>query len=81
MQKKNRVKRIKIAVILLSAVFACGFLGREQTSANKSEAQSQRRFEIVGIDAPLAERTGTDDGAAFAIHFTGNTHGGLEPCG
>ena len=81
MQKNNRVKRIKIAVILLSAVFACSYLGRNQISANLSEAQSQRRFEIVGIDAPLAERAGTDDGAAFAIHFIGNTHGSLEPCG
>jgi hypothetical protein len=81
MHKQNRVKQLKITIILLIAAFACSYLGWEQTSASISGPQSQRRFEIVGIDTPLAERTGTDDGAAFALHFIGNTHGSLDPCG
>jgi hypothetical protein len=35
----------------------------------------------VGDQVPYDERFAPDDGAAFAVHFSGDIHGNLEPCG
>jgi len=43
--------------------------------------ESRRQFELVGISMPFADRAGSDDGAEFAIHFMGDTHGSLDTCG
>ena len=80
MHNQNTTRRIKIAVLLFIAACACWNVTSRQTSASIA-GEPQRRFEIVGIDAPFGERAGTDDGAAFVLHFFGNTHGSLEPCG
>jgi hypothetical protein len=80
MKNKRSMKTLKLAVIAALASFACLQLAWQMTSASGS-GQSGRRFEIVGFEASLDERTGKDDGAAFAIQFIGDTHGGLEPCG
>jgi hypothetical protein len=79
--QSNRVKKLlklaAVAAALVSGLWHSDFRG---TSAAEPQDQ-RRRFEIVGVDAPLDQRAGSDDGAAFVIHLTGDTHGGLEPCG
>lgn len=80
MHNRNAIRRTKIAVMLLVVSFACWNAASRQTAATVT-GEPQRRFEIVGMDTPAADRAGTDDGAAFVIHFFGNTHGSLEPCG
>jgi hypothetical protein len=71
MQASKRQKAVKIAVSLIVVAFATVTLAQ----------QPRRRVEIIGVSVPAAERAGADDGAAFAIHFTGDTHGSLQPCG
>jgi hypothetical protein len=80
MNNKGFMKLLKVAVTLAVAIIACSQSGWQKMSASANE-QPQRRFEIVGVNGSLDERTGADDGAAFAIQFIGDTHGGLEPCG
>jgi hypothetical protein len=41
----------------------------------------ERLFEIVGMSVPLEQRVGVDDGAAFVVHFAGDTRGTLDVCG
>ena len=81
MHNQRAIKKIKLLIILLAATFVCSSLVRQKAQANAEQEQPQRRLEIVGVSVPFAERTGADDGAAFAIHFIGSTHGSLEPCG
>src|SRR5262249_16031785 len=50
-------------------------------SSSNPESQGGRQFELVGISTPFTERAGSNDGAVFAIHFTGDTHGSLDTCG
>ncbi|HXG93106.1 MAG TPA: hypothetical protein VNN73_12190 [Blastocatellia bacterium] len=70
------IKSVKLAAVLLIVAFAFW-----QKTSSAAQEQQARRLEIVGMDIPVAERAGTDDGAAFVVHFIGDTHGGLEPCG
>jgi hypothetical protein len=51
-----------------------------QGRASEQDA-ARKRVEVVPQGTPLAERFGPDDGMSFAIHFSGDTHGSLEPCG
>jgi hypothetical protein len=81
MQNQRAIKRIKLLVILLTATFICSSLVWQKTLATVEQEQPQRRLEVIGVSVPFAERMGTDDGAAFALHFIGSTHGSLEPCG
>lgn len=69
------LKVVAIGVVLLIAALTT-IDGREA-----SAPQDGGRPEFVGMFVPRAERAGSDDGAAFAIHFTGDTHGSLDPCG
>ncbi|HYP29520.1 MAG TPA: hypothetical protein VE262_22605 [Blastocatellia bacterium] len=79
-------KRIKTAALFMAAVFLGSYLPWQRTGASAAEgqaqqAEAQRRFEVVGLGTPLKERTGKDDGASFVVHFVGDIHGSLEPCG
>jgi len=81
MQDQRAIKRIKLLIILSAAGFICSSLAWQETLAIAEQEQPTRRLEVVGVSVPFAERMGTDDGAAFAVHFIGSTHGSLEPCG
>jgi len=50
-------------------------------SAASSQDQSGRLFEMAGMTLPLEQRIGVDDGAAFVVHFSGDTRGTLDACG
>ena len=57
------------------------FLSSSSETGRATEAQAKRLFEIIGMDVPFDQRVGIDDGAVFAIHFGGDTHGNLDTCG
>ena len=80
MQKRNLIKRFKIAIVAFFLITAIVGL-RSGRAASGEQEQPRRPLEFVPITAPLETRAGTDDGAAFAIQFIGSTHGSLEPCG
>ena len=81
MQNQRAIKRIKLLIILFAVGFICSSLAWQKTQATVEQEEPPRRLEIVGVAVPFAERMGTDDGAAFAVHLIGGTHGSLEPCG
>jgi hypothetical protein len=72
----NTIKRIKLAAALLAVSAFCFTFWRGSAQEIK-----RPRPEIIGIGTPMNERIGTDDGAALVVHFSGDIHGGLEPCG
>ena len=74
-QGKLMIKRLKLVAILLVA--GVGVLAQMQTIVGAQE----RLFEIVGMSVPLEQRVGVDDGAAFVVHFAGDTRGTLDVCG
>jgi hypothetical protein len=71
-RRMKTLKVVAIGVVLLIAAL---------TTIDGREVQDGGRPEFVGMFVPRAERAGSDDGAAFAIHFAGDTHGSLDPCG
>jgi hypothetical protein len=76
MGEKKAIKRVKLAAIIAMA------LASAIAATSRNEAQIERpKLEILGYGVPLAERLGADDGAQVVIHFSGDTHGSLEPCG
>jgi len=75
MQGKLMIKGLKLVAILLVA--GVGVLAHMQTIVGAQE----RLFEIVGMSVPLEQRVGVDDGAAFVVHFAGDTRGTLDVCG
>ena len=78
MKDGSQIKWLKLVAILFAAVLTFAvYLG------NTSAAQdpTARLFEIVGMNTPLDERVGADDGAVFAVHFSGDTRGNLDTCG
>ena len=81
MQKPNTIKRVKLISLAFIAVIFIACLRSGQTTATGVQVQPRRALEFVPVSAPLETRAGTDDGAAFAIHFIGSTHGSLETCG
>jgi len=86
MNNQLMIKRIKVAAVFLMAVFLGTYLPWPEAGASAAREQAQqdeaqRRFEIVGLGTPFSERLGKDDGASFVIHFVGDIHGSLEPCG
>jgi len=74
-QGKLMIKALKLVAILL--VVGVGVLAQVQTIVGAQE----RLFEIVGMSVPLEQRVGVDDGAAFVVHFAGDTRGTLDVCG
>jgi hypothetical protein len=78
MKNGRQIRRLKLVAILFAAVLTfVVHLG------NTSAAQDPpaRMFEILGMNTPLEQRVGVDDGAAFAVHFSGDTRGNLDTCG
>ena len=72
------IKGLKIVAILLVTTIAS--LPHIQTIVGAQE-QPGRLFEIASFDTPLEKRIGVDDGAAFVVHFAGDTRGNLDTCG
>ena len=81
MQMKQCNKRIRL--LKLVAVFSVAALAVFAQFHKTVAAQEQpgRLFELVGMTVPLEQRVGNDDGVAFVVHFSGDTHGNLDTCG
>jgi hypothetical protein len=73
------IKGLKLVAILLVAGLAV--FAHSQRSDGASQEQGARLFEFAGMDMPLEKRVGVDDGAAFVVHFGGDTRGSLDSCG
>jgi hypothetical protein len=75
MNKTKTIKRVKLVASVTMLVCLAAAFG-------EGEAQVERpKLEVMGLGVPLGERLGADDGFQFAVHFSGDTHGSLEPCG
>lgn len=78
MPRQKRIKGLKLVAILLVAGVA--FVAHIQMTAGAQD-QPKRLFEIAGMNVPLEQRVSVDDGAAFVVHFAGDTRGVLDVCG
>jgi hypothetical protein len=78
MQRQQRLILFKVAAI--GFITIVGFLFNLRRPASAQD-QPGRLFEIVGMSIPLEQRVGVDDGAAFVVHFSGDTRGSLDACG
>jgi hypothetical protein len=74
-------KWLKLVLVFLVAGFTGWCLSSQGVTSDVSQQEDRSRFEIVGQDTPTGDRFGADDGADFILHFTGDIHGSLEPCG
>ena len=81
MQSRQRLKQIKLVLVSIVSGMTAWCLPSQVISSNIPQQEDRSRFEIVGQDTPTDARFGTDDGVAFVLHFTGDIHGSLEPCG
>ena len=79
MQNKKTTKALKLVAILVMA--GLPFVAHLLKTAEASQDQPARLFEIVGMSVPFEQRVGVDDGAAFVVHFAGDTRGSLDTCG
>ncbi|MEK6321566.1 MAG: hypothetical protein AABN33_07780 [Acidobacteriota bacterium] len=79
MQNLKTIKVLKLVAILLVAGLAV--FAHSQRSDGATQGQTARLFEIAGMEMPLEKRVGVDDGAAFVVHFVGDTRGSLDVCG
>lgn len=77
MQNQKRIKGLKLVAILLAA----GVFSEHMQAIVGAQGKPPRLFEIAGMSVPLEQRIGVDDGAAFVVHFAGDTHGTLDACG
>jgi hypothetical protein len=70
-------------MIKLGAIVLVVALGVSVYLQGAAVAQDQpgRLFEIAGMFEPFEQRIGVDDGAAFVVHFAGDTRGSLDTCG
>lgn len=78
MQRQKRIRLLKLVAIFSVAALAVFSQVHKSVAA---QDQPGRLFELVGITVPLEQRVGVDDGAAFVVHFSGDTHGSLDTCG
>lgn len=78
MNYQKRIRLLKLVVIFSGAVFAA-FVQIHKTVA--AQEKPGRLFELVGMTVPFEQRVGVDDGAAFVVHFSGDTQGNLDTCG
>lgn len=78
MQCQKRIKLLKL--IAISSVAALAAFAQLHSLVVAQE-QPRRLFELIGMNVPLDQRVGVDDGAAFVVHFSGDTHGNLDTCG
>ena len=76
MQEQQRLILLKLITISIAALAVLFNL----RSAASSQDQG-RLFEMAGMTLPLEQRVGVDDGAVFAVHFSGDTRGTLDACG
>lgn len=81
MTEKRVIKRIKLGAVAVAAALILSQMFWQMPEAYSEQQQPGRAFELIGYQTPLNERMGTDDGAVLAIHFSGDIHGTLEPCG
>jgi hypothetical protein len=72
------IRQLKLIAIVSVAALAI-FANIHTTSA--AQDSTARMFEIFGMNTPLEQRIGVDDGAVFAVHFSGDTRGNLDTCG
>ncbi len=79
MPNQNAIKGLKFVSMLLATALA--LFARSPKTATATQDRPARLFEFVGMDVPLEKRFAPDDGAAFVIHFAGDTHGSLDTCG
>jgi hypothetical protein len=70
--------QLKLTAITLITVLAAFLQLYRSVGAQSSPV---RLFEIAGMNMPLEQRIGVDDGAVFVVHFAGDTHGSLDVCG
>lgn len=77
MQEQQRLMLLKLITISVAALAVLFNL----RSAASSQDQGGRLFEMAGMTLPLEQRIGVDDGAVFAVHFSGDTRGTLDACG
>ena len=76
MLNQKTITGLKLVAILFVA--GVGFVAQMTAGA---QDQPKRLFEIAGMSVPLEQRVGVDDGAAFVVHFAGDTRGTLDVCG
>jgi hypothetical protein len=68
-------KRIKLLIIFSMVTLVTAL------ALTTGASPGQRTTEIAGFTTPMSERLGADDKPSLVIHFTGEVHGTLEPCG
>ena len=77
MLKDQIIRRIKLFVSVLALAAMCW-----QAAGVDSAGQTRTdRPEFAGIGSSMTERLGADDGPSLVLHFSGDIHGSLEPCG
>jgi hypothetical protein len=81
MVSHQRLKGMKLIVVAMVVAATCYLTPRGASGGGMAQQEDRSRIEIVGHETPTKDRFGSDDGAAFVIHFTGDIHGSLEPCG
>ncbi|HLG14702.1 MAG TPA: hypothetical protein VJH03_09415 [Blastocatellia bacterium] len=74
------MKRTRLIALLALLVFSSG-PPWTSTNGRTQERIPPNRLDFVPVGTPFGERFGVDDGAVLAVHFSGEIHGGLEPCG
>jgi len=79
MTEKRAIRRIKLGAVATAAALIFSNMLWQLTEA--ATQQPGRPFDLIGYQTPMSERPGVDDGAVMAIHFSGDIHGTLEPCG
>lgn len=77
-QRKMKIKLFKLVGIVSVVALAASI---HLQGAVDAQDQPGRLFEIAGMFEPLEQRIGVDDGAAFVVHFAGDTRGTLDTCG
>ncbi|MEW6126614.1 MAG: hypothetical protein AB1757_06200 [Acidobacteriota bacterium] len=71
----SSIKRAKLLALIFMLAMAVAL------SLNLKTGIAQQKTEIVGVGTTLDQRLGADDKPSLVIHFTGELHGNLEPCG
>jgi len=79
MPNQRNINSLKVVAILFVAGLV--LFANTQRSDGASQDQAARLFEFAGMEVPFEARVGVDDGAAFVVHFAGDTRGSLDTCG
>jgi len=72
------IKPLKLTAIVSVIALA---ISLQLYTVGDAQNQPSRLFEIAGMNMPYEQRVGIDDGAAFVVHFAGDTRGSLDVCG